>query len=69
MRSRKIGLVCAIALALAACGDTDTKRALSGGAIGGVTGAVVGGGATLGIVVGAAAGIFCNDVSPSYCLR
>ena len=69
MRTKKFGLACVIALALSACADNDTKRALSGGAIGRVTGAVVGGGATLGIVVGAAAGIFCNDVSPSYCLR
>ena len=69
MRIRKFGLALAIAAGLSACGNTEAKRALSGAAIGGITGAVVGGGVTLGLVVGAAAGIMCNDISPNYCIR
>lgn len=48
------------ALALAACGNTQGERALSGGAlgagVGAVGGALVGGSATTGAVVGGAVG-------------
>ena len=68
MRIRNIGLAVAVSLGLAACGNTEGSRALSGAAIGGVGAAAIGGSVTLGIVVGGAAGILCNDFSPNYCL-
>ena len=57
-----IKALCALAFAaaLAACGESTTDRALSGGAIGAgagaATGAVIGGGAVEGAVVGGALG-------------
>ena len=69
MRIKTIGLIAAVTLGLAACGNSEAERALSGAAIGGVGAAVLGGSTTLGVVVGAAAGILCNDVSPDYCIN
>lgn len=57
LRSLSIGVFC---LFLAACGNTTTDRALSGGAIGAgagaVGGAVTGGSPITGAVIGGAAG-------------
>lgn len=69
MRIRNIAVLAVVSLGLAGCGNTEAKRALSGGAIGGVSAVVLGANTTLGVVIGAAAGIMCNDISPNYCLR
>lgn len=62
---KPIALVCASALALAACGSTTTDRAISGGAVGAATGAVAGalipglsvvGGTVIGAGLGAVTG-------------
>ena len=53
---------CAAALLLAACGDTDLERGLTGAAGGAVVGEVTGGSAVTGAVVGGAAGAFCDDL-------
>ncbi|MDT8343034.1 MAG: YMGG-like glycine zipper-containing protein [Thermohalobaculum sp.] len=53
-------LAVALAASLAACGDTRTERAITGGAIGAGTGAVggalIGGSAGAGALIGGAAG-------------
>ena len=68
MRLRNIGMAAIVAFGLSACGNTDGSQALTGAAMGGVGALAVGGSTTLGIVVGGALGILCDDVSPSYCL-
>lgn len=62
-----IGVVASV-LALAACGDTDLERGLSGAAIGVLGAEVLGGSATTGAVLGGAAGVLCDDLSPELCL-
>lgn len=57
----------AAVLALAACGDTDLERGVSGAAIGGVATAAVDGDVLLGALVGGGAGVLCDDVTPQYC--
>lgn len=54
-------------LGLAACGDTDIERGVSGAAIGAVAATVVDGDAFTGAVIGGAAGVLCDDVSPQNC--
>lgn len=54
-------------LALAACGDTDLERGVTGAAIGGVGARVAGGDALTGALVGGAAGVVCDDVTPDLC--
>lgn len=69
MNIRLHGMVAAIALLVAACGQTTTDRALSGGAIGAgvgaagsaVTGGSPIGGAVVGGAAGAAAGALTDD--------
>ena len=68
MRIKTYGLIAAATLALSACGGSEAERALSGAGIGGITAAALGGDPTLGLAVGAVAGILCNDFSPGYCL-
>lgn len=52
---------------LAACGDTDIERGVTGAAIGGVGTAALGGDAFTGALVGGAAGVLCDDLTPQYC--
>ena len=52
---------------VAGCGNTDAKRGVSGGAIGAVGAAVIGADPVVGAAVGVAAGVFCNDITPSVC--
>lgn len=59
--------VVASVLALAACGDTDLERGLSGAAIGVLGAELTGGNATTGAVLGGAAGVLCDDLSPELC--
>ena len=61
-----IGIFASV-LALAACGDTDLERGLSGAAIGVLGAELVGGDALSGAVVGGAAGVLCDDLSPELC--
>lgn len=56
----------AIAL-LAACGDSDLERGLSGAAIGGVGAEITGGSAFTGALIGGAAGVLCDDLTPEFC--
>ncbi len=49
-------------LGLAACGDTDLERGLSGAAIGAVTAEALGGDAATGALIGGAGGVLCDDV-------
>lgn len=57
----------AATLGLAACGDSDLERGVSGAAIGAVGAEVTGGNAVTGAAVGAAAGVFCDDLTPDLC--
>ncbi len=57
----------AAALTLAACGDTDLERGLSGAAIGAVAAEATGGDALVGAAVGGAAGVLCDDANVPGC--
>lgn len=52
---------------LAACGDTDLERGVSGAAIGAVGSAAVDGDPLTGALIGGAAGVLCDDVTPDLC--
>ena len=54
-------------LGLAACGDTELERGISGAAIGAGAATVTGGNAVTGAVIGGAAGVFCDDLTPELC--
>ena len=72
MKYYTLTLICASSIALAACGNTQTERALSGGGIGAgvgaagaaITGGSILGGAALGGAVGAVTGAVTdkNDI-------
>ena len=55
-------LAFAAVLGLAACGDTDLERGLTGAAAGGVASNLLGGSFATGAVLGGAAGVVCDDV-------
>ena len=57
----------AAVLTVAACGDTDLERGLSGAAIGAVGAEITGGNAVTGAAVGGAAGVLCDDLTPELC--
>jgi len=54
-------------LGLAACGDTDVERGVSGAAIGAVGAELTGGNVVTGAAVGGAAGVLCDDLTPELC--
>ncbi len=56
MHTIKLTLITAILLSTAACGDTWGKRAVTGGAIGAGSGAVIGASTGIGILPGAIVG-------------
>lgn len=56
MSALKIASTLAILLSVAACGDTWGQRAVTGGAIGAGSGAVVGGATGMGVLPGALIG-------------
>jgi osmotically inducible lipoprotein OsmB len=56
MSFNKIIVLAAILLGVSACGDTWGQRAVTGGAIGAGTGAVVGGATGMGVLPGAIVG-------------
>ena len=55
--------------ALAACGDSDLERGVSGAAIGAVGAELVGGNVVTGAAVGGAAGVLCDDLAPELCIQ
>lgn len=59
----------AAVFALAACGETDLERGVSGAAIGAVSAELVGGNVVTGAAVGGAAGVLCDDVAPELCIQ
>ncbi len=59
----------ALAMALAACGDTVTEQALFGGAAGVGAAAVTGGDPLVGGVVGAGGNVAFCQLNPHRCLR
>lgn len=56
MQSIKLALMAATLLSVAACGDTWGQRAVTGGAIGAGSGAIVGASTGIGILPGALVG-------------
>lgn len=50
-------------LGLAACGDSDLERGVSGAAIGAVGAKALDGDVVTGAAVGAAAGVLCDDLT------
>ena len=65
---QKTFLVAIIAtLGLAACGDSDLERGVSGAAIGAVGAELTGGDVVTGAAVGGAAGVLCDDLTPEIC--
>ena len=62
---RKTGTLIAVVavLGLAACGDTDLERGVSGAAVGAVAASAVNGNVVTGAAVGAAAGVLCDDLT------
>jgi hypothetical protein len=69
MHKKTIVLAFAATLGLAACGDTDLERGVSGAAIGAVGAELTGGNALTGAAVGGAAGVLCDDLTPELCRR
>ena len=67
MRKSFITVAIAATFGLAACGDTDLERGVSGAAIGAVGAELTGGNAVTGAAVGGAAGVFCDDLTPELC--
>lgn len=67
MQKKSILLVVVATLGLAACGDTDLERGVSGAAIGAVGAELTGGNAVTGAAVGGAAGVLCDDLTPELC--
>ena len=67
MQRSFIILAIAATLGLAACGDTDLERGVSGAAIGAVGAELTGGSAVTGAAVGGAAGVLCDDLTPELC--
>ncbi len=67
MRTSFITVAVAATLGLAACGDTDLERGVSGAAIGAVGAEITGGNTVTGAAVGGAAGVFCDDLTPELC--
>ncbi len=67
MRTSIITVAIAAILGLAACGDTDLERGVSGAAIGAVGAEITGGNPVTGAAVGGAAGVFCDDLTPELC--
>ena len=63
MKIHTLAIMTAATLLLAACGESKTDRALSGGALGAGAGALVGG--TTGAVVGGAAGAAAGGLTNS----
>lgn len=61
MTSLKLTALAAAVATLAACGQTDLERGVSGAAIGAVAADAAGGDAATGALAGAAAGVFCDD--------
>jgi osmotically inducible lipoprotein OsmB len=53
----------AATLALGACGSTDLERGVTGAAIGAVGASALGGDPVVGGLVGAGAGVVCDDVN------
>ena len=60
-------LVVTATFGLAACGDTDLERGVSGAAIGAVGAELTGGNVVTGAAVGGAAGVLCDDLTPELC--
>ena len=56
-------LAFAAILGLAACGDTDLERGVTGAAAGGLAAEALGGNFATGAVIGGAAGVVCDDVN------
>ena len=69
MRKSTIMAAIAATLGLAACGDNDLERGVSGAAIGAVGAELTGGNAVTGAAVGGAAGVLCDDLTPELCRR
>lgn len=67
MQKKSLLLVAVATLGLAACGDTDLERGVSGAAIGAVGAEVTGGNAVTGAAIGGAAGVLCDDLTPELC--
>lgn len=63
MQIKIVGLVLAMGMGLAACGDTLGERALSGAGIGALSATVLGGNAATGAIVGGAAGVICDQTN------
>ena len=67
MHIRQIAVLLVAGLGLAACGDTDLERGVTGAAIGGVGAQVLGADPVTGALVGGATGVLCDDVTPDLC--
>lgn len=52
---------------LAACGDTDLERGVSGAAIGAVGAELTDSDPLVGAAIGGAAGVLCDDLTPEIC--
>lgn len=61
MHTAKLIAAALLVATVAACGDTDTERALSGAAIGAVVADVLDENVVAGAAVGGAAGALCDD--------
>ncbi|MEJ6479629.1 MAG: hypothetical protein QNL92_13220 [Octadecabacter sp.] len=62
MAKLRLFLVATAVVSLSACLDTDAERGLAGAAAGAVIADATGGNVVNGLLIGGAAGVFCDDV-------
>ena len=63
----KLIIAMSVAATLAACGDSDLERGLSGAAAGAVAADVTDNDVGTGALIGGAAGVLCDDLTPQLC--
>ena len=63
----KLIIAMSVAATPAACGDSDLERGLSGAAAGAVAADVTDNDVGTGALIGGAAGVLCDDLTPQLC--
>lgn len=67
MRTIRLLLAVVVAGSLSACLDTDLERGLVGATGGAVAAEAMGGSVTRGVLIGATAGVLCDDLNVPGC--
>lgn len=67
MQAKHLSLIAVLGFAIAACGNSDLERGLTGAAAGAVTAKVVGADPVVGAAIGGAAGALCDNAGVAGC--